>query len=101
MKAWAKGQTASRIDPALAAAATALVDLAVMFGLHDQMGISQEELLTGLLHVAVILTMLRTVQLNVPGKSKALDLPDPVGHESGAVGVGAVDVEDGDADQAP
>lgn len=103
MKAWAKGHTAARVDPALAALVTSAVDLAVTFGVHDQLGISPEQLLTTLLHVAVILTILRTFQLAVPrkGKSEPLDPPDAVGHESTPVGVGAVDVDDGDADQAP
>ncbi len=103
MKAWVKGQTASRVDPALAALVTSAADLAVTFGLHDQLGVSPEQLLTSLLHVAVILTILRTFQLNVPRKPKSepLDLPDAVGHEPAPVGVGAVDVDDGDPDEAP
>lgn len=78
MKAWAKGETAARVDPALAALATSIVDIAVTFGVHDQLGLTPEQLLTTLLHIAVILTVLRTFQLTVPRKSVSEPEADPV-----------------------
>ncbi len=66
MKNWVTGNehTAARVDPTIAAIVTAVVDLAVTLNLHTSLGLNPEQLLQALLHVAVIATLARSVQLN-------------------------------------
>ena len=70
MKNWVRGneQTAARVDPTLAAIVTAVVDLAVTLNVHTALGLSPGQLLQALLHIAVIATLARSVQLNVRRK---------------------------------
>jgi hypothetical protein len=80
MKNWVAGkhESAARVDPAIAAIITSVVDLIVMLDLHTKLGIAPEQLLGVLLHVAVIATLLRTVQTNYKRKPKPKEAaPEP------------------------
>jgi hypothetical protein len=79
MKNWVagKGTAAAKVDPAIAAIVTAVVELVVMFDLHTKLGLSPEDLLKALLHVAVIATLARTIQLNVQGRKRQAPAPTP------------------------
>lgn len=78
MKNWVAGkhESAARVDPAIAAIITSIVDMIVMFDLHTKLGIAPEQLLGALLHIAVIATLLRTVQTNYKRKPKEV-APEP------------------------
>lgn len=79
MKNWVagKGAAVARVDPAIAAIITAIVELVVMFDLHTKLGLTPEDMLRGLLHVAVIATLARTIQLNMQGRKRSQRFDPP------------------------
>lgn len=66
MKEWAagRGDEAAKVDPKLAAVVTTVANIVITLELHQHLGLSPEQVLTTLLHVAMLVTILRSVQLS-------------------------------------
>lgn len=78
MKNWIAGKgTATRVDPTVAAIFAAIAELIVMLDLHTKLGLSPEELLAAMIHVALIITLGRSVQLKLQTRRELAEAPPP------------------------
>lgn len=75
LKEWVKGEGdhPARVDPKMAALVTTVADLVVTLGLNDQINLPAQQVLPLLLHIAAVLTILRSIQLSAKASKKPAD----------------------------